>query len=356
MPAAAGSNAPPMITWLADAVNQSRYMKAKRVAIRDKFGQNDALDLGAIWNGDGQNPNASLTVFRHFDSATVVKGMIGDAPKTAWVLDYPLFERIHYLLVAGFDVFGNVGHQLGTRTYMDFLRMESEFTFLAFLPAPARIQERDFWYRDTNELIYREVVGQVSDFDIDTAIPYRTSTPKLELFDLLRERLAPVAQARFSIADPALPGPIRTPLRRLAAVHGPALALVPELAFLLVPDAPAGARVFTLVHNSAHKNVSSPLAEQDRRIPAEDTLTVTHGFLGAYPNAFYVVPIADLDDFVDRITALAHEPDYADLQVRFGVRRTDPEFWQISDRLHQLYRDTAPIEAGVLDLSRIENR
>ena len=30
-------------------------------------------------------------------------------PKTAWVMDYPIFERIYYDLVAGYDVFGNVG-------------------------------------------------------------------------------------------------------------------------------------------------------------------------------------------------------------------------------------------------------
>ena len=43
------------------------------------------------------------------------------------MLSYPLFERIAYLLVVGFDVFGNVAHQLDARLYMDFLRMEGEF-------------------------------------------------------------------------------------------------------------------------------------------------------------------------------------------------------------------------------------
>ena len=42
----------------------------------------------------------------------MVKGLVGQQPKTAWVIDYSLLERIHYLLVAGFDVFGNVAHQL----------------------------------------------------------------------------------------------------------------------------------------------------------------------------------------------------------------------------------------------------
>ncbi|TMP77078.1 9-hexadecenoic acid cis-trans isomerase, partial [Pseudoalteromonas phenolica] len=91
-----------------------------------------------IWRGEGENPNAALTIFRHFDSATVVKGFIGQPPKTAWVLDYALFERIHYLLVAGFDVYGNIGHQLITRLYMDFLRLEGEQNFLNLLPLSHR--------------------------------------------------------------------------------------------------------------------------------------------------------------------------------------------------------------------------
>lgn len=55
-------------------------------------------------------------------------------PKTLWVIDYPLFERIYYALVAGFDVYGNGGHQLAVRLYMDGLRIEGESYFLDFLP------------------------------------------------------------------------------------------------------------------------------------------------------------------------------------------------------------------------------
>ena len=36
---------------------------------------------------------------------------------------------------AGFDVFGNVAHQVSTRLYMDHLRMQAELLFLSFLPA-----------------------------------------------------------------------------------------------------------------------------------------------------------------------------------------------------------------------------
>ena len=103
--------------------------------------------LNYVWDGNGTNPNAALTVFRHFDSASVEYGFVGENPETAWIIDYPLFERIHYLLVAGFNIYGNVGHQLSTRMYMDFLRMEGEDHFLTFLPTNKRKAIRDSWYQ-----------------------------------------------------------------------------------------------------------------------------------------------------------------------------------------------------------------
>jgi hypothetical protein len=100
-----------------------------------------------LWNGDGRNPNAGLTVFRHFDSASVIRGLAGEQPQTVLLLGYPLLERMHYLLVAGFDVYGNTGHQLATRLYMDFLRMEGEENFLTLLPLKNRQKVLDSWYR-----------------------------------------------------------------------------------------------------------------------------------------------------------------------------------------------------------------
>ena len=111
---------------------QREYLQAKSKLLQQTLGSGkNWIDLSLIWDGDGSNRNAALTVFRHFDSASVVQGTVGDAPKTAWVIGYPLFERIYYLLVAGYDVYGNVGHQLNSRLYMDFMRMEGEFNFLA---------------------------------------------------------------------------------------------------------------------------------------------------------------------------------------------------------------------------------
>jgi hypothetical protein len=75
-----------------------------------------------------------------------VRGFLGEVPKTVWVVDFPIFERIYYALVAGDDVFGNVAHQAATRLHMDHLRMQSENLFLGFLPADRRAAIRASWY------------------------------------------------------------------------------------------------------------------------------------------------------------------------------------------------------------------
>ena len=87
-----------------------------------------------------------LTIYRHFDSASVHKGARGGLPRTAWVIDYSQLERIYYALVAGFDVFGNLSHQVNVRRYMDYLRIEGELNFLAFLPKEDRVPILQSWY------------------------------------------------------------------------------------------------------------------------------------------------------------------------------------------------------------------
>ena len=102
----------------------------------------DGLGRNAIWKGNQPDDAPVLTVFRHFDSASVHRGVLGNLPKTLWVVDYPLLERIYYALVAGFDVYGTAGHQLATRLYMDALRVEGESYFLDFMQSVAKFEKR----------------------------------------------------------------------------------------------------------------------------------------------------------------------------------------------------------------------
>lgn len=64
----------------------------------------------------------------------------------------------------------------------------------------------------------------------------------------------------------------------------------------------------------------------------------------------------DLERFVDMISSLQTEGDYERLLDNFGVRRTSPDFWQQGDTFHAAYKKDAPVEYGLFDYNRLENR
>jgi Fatty acid cis/trans isomerase (CTI) len=356
LPAEQGSDSGLLLPWLKMAREQRSFLQTKSQMLRKSFATAQAkLDLSLIWDGDGRNRNAALTIFRHFDSASVVQGLIGAPPKTAWVINYPLFERIFYLLVAGYDVYGNVGHQLNSRLYMDFMRMEGEFNFLVFLPQAVRESTALYWYRGATGEAREYVYGKNAYLDAESSVRYRSGDPQRELYELLRQHLAPALDARFDLAG-VPDGRLRAELQSLAAVKGASLSWLPEMSVLRIDDAAGGPRYFTLLRNTAHANVAHLAREKSELLPDENTLTVVPGFIGAYPNAIYRVAADDLPALRDAIAGMASEGDYRKLADRFALRRTNSQFWAGSDALHEAYGAWAPLEAGLFDYNRFQNR
>jgi hypothetical protein len=280
-----------------------------------------------------------------------VKGFVGRPPKTAWVVDYPLFERIHYLLVAGFDVFGNVAHQLMTRLYMDFLRMEGESNLLALLPEARRRPLVDAWYQRAPEDVKERVYGELTDIRGEPRMKYSSPEPELELYPRLAARLSKVRSHRYDLPD----GALGKQLAKLDGLRGSQASHMPELSFIAVerPDAPA--QYFTITRDTAHTNVAQLFDEKDRLLPAEDELSVVPGFLGAYPNALFSVPIDQLEVFVSQVTTLDADR-YRALRAQFGVSRSSASFWRFSDAMYEAFKTTQPLDAGLFDYNRLEGK
>jgi hypothetical protein len=355
LPAEWGSNSPVLIPWLEFSQLEQRYLRAKSQSLEQQAAAGQKFDLSLIWNGDGRNANAALTIFRHFNSASVVKGLVGDAPKTAWVIDYPLFERIYYLLVAGYDVYGNAGHQLNSRLYMDFLRMEGEFNFLMLLPQSARLPTADYWYRGAPKEVTEYVYGRNAHFNRPSDITYRTADPQRELYGMLSAHLALVNAPRFDLST-VRDATLRRDLQELTGVRGASLAWMPEVVFLRVEGRGMPPQFFSLLRNTAHKNVAHMFKETQELLSAEHTLTVVPGFIGAYPNAIFHVGRGEVPALATAIGTLSSEVDYTKLADRFAIRRTSPRFWAASDEMIDAYSAWAPIEAGLFDYGRLENR
>jgi len=285
-------------------------------------------------------------------------------------MDFPIFERIYYNLVAGFNIYGNASHQVATRLYMDHLRMQSENLFLGLLPADDREAIRASWYVGATRTLSYSVTDRLRALDHATQIRYKTADVKTELLEMMIAQAGPAAGPpdlinRCSKPPCDRPGAsaverdVESELRRIAAVKGEFVPLLPEVALLRVrvPADPKGEHdlVYSLVHNDAHTNVAFMFGEDKRRVPADDTLSVVRGHFGSYPNFIFEVEAAKLSEFVEALLAMRSDADLERFVGSHGIRRTSARFWETTDWLHADLRRRDPTGAGLYDFGRYGN-
>jgi hypothetical protein len=351
-------------TWEHYAHLQRQYLAARENYLRELDPDNQGYGIDYIWNGDGTNPDVLLTIFRHFDSASVVNGFVGKMPKTGWVLDYPLFERIHYLLVAGFNVFGNLGHQLETRLYMDFLRMEGESNFLSFLPLESRRGIWDAWYQGARKSAENYLDMQFHGLERGTQVVYHTDDPKTEFFHKLIAHAGTATNPNDFInrcPDDNCPSPDASPaaqradraMRRVADTRGRQVKALPDVTFVHVVTGDDTADLaYTIIRNKALSNNSMMFDEARRRVLEDDTLTVVKGYTGSYPNTFSRIPIDQIEARIDAFLKIKDQLDYYNYAKQYGIQRSSPAFWGESDWHYQKFLKDQPVKAGLFDMYR----
>lgn len=356
-------------TWISYRSGRNSYLKYRQRAYAKQYPQGPSLEH--LWDGDGHNDQALLTVFRHYDSASVINGWQGDTPSTMWVMDYPLLERTYYALVANFDVFGNVSHQAETRLYFDLIRNGSEANLLRFLPPKQRNPLLHAWYENSARIKLFTTYA-----DVDETTPSQISTDaKQPLADFSQQVLTHLA----AVAGPTdwlnrckqidcspnstehytAQERIDDQLRRLTGFTGrllPVIKWLPELTLLRIEsDDPKQRQVYSLIHNRDHSNVAFMLGEDRRLRPKNDTLTVLPGIVGSYPNFIFNVKQAELADFISALTSMTDAKQIHSVADRYGIRRTHPDFWFYFNDMHSYLQETNPIEAGLLDMNRYQN-
>jgi len=371
VPADGGSNLDLVRIWTDYWKGQRRYMERKQTWFKGigTYDLSQATDF--IWDGDGNNPNAALTVFRHFDSGSVAYGLVGGNPETAWVIDYPLFERIHYLLVAGFNVYGNMGHRMSTRIYMDFLRMEGEDHFLAFLPVTQRKSIRDDWYVGQRSSIEKLFSAPQAWLNTESVSGYLTDDPQQELYLRFKNRLAGITQYAEAMnhcgsidcersASEIDENRVDRAMNEIAGLQGTNLYAFTDVAFVRIVTRDAEKDfAYTLIRNKAYKNVTSFLAdelERDRADIERDTMSVVKWLEGSYPNFFFSVALSEVEDFAKHCAAIRNHEDYERFVDKYGVRRTNPAFWELADWFQDEYARNKLVSSGLFDLNRYQNR
>jgi hypothetical protein len=342
------------------------FYRAKSALYDEVAPEGPALD--AIWRGRRGSDAPLLTVYRHFDSASVHKGVLGDLPRTAWVIDYSQFERIYYALVAGFDVFGNVSHQTNVRRYMDYLRIEGELNFLAFMPGETRRPMLDSWYigdKAIENVNIEEVVNPRP-----TRIVYASDDPKRELFTqvvdghVLKSTGIEFDSINYTVGgvEVAMPSRFETHediLNGFRALTAPGTGFIRHMnmtaanvLFVRVRGAEGGDRFFTIVINRWHDNVNSLFGEAKRMDHTKDTIDFIPGSVGSYPNYFLDLSAEDVPDFFDMLQNFDGSEAYLAKFHEYDVNRADPSFWEIYDWFQARLEAADPLRAGLYDLNR----
>ena len=324
----------------------------------------EGVKLEHIRKSDNKkNEDSILTVYRHFDSASLHYGATGNIPKTLWVIDFPLLERIYYSLVAGFDVFGNTAHQLLVRTHMDRLRVEGESNFLEFLPQKSRMDYFNSWYIGW----LAQYLTVYSPSKNETGIKYYSNDYKYEFSNMVldytktkRDRINFLEKAYKPKAlrdSYTTKEEIEESFKSLATPYGSTVTKYytdKEANALLVRIIMDNGEnlVYSMVINRWHDNVALMFDEESRLDPTKDDIDFVEGFVSSYPSLFVVLKQSDLPDFFDTIKNFDKKVKLKEQIKDYTINRANPNFWKHFDWFDNEFKKSNPLEYGLFDLNR----
>jgi Fatty acid cis/trans isomerase (CTI) len=365
MPIENGSSVRLLKTFSDKYIDGAVKYNRDRQALYDKAYKN-GLGIDSIWKGENAKSSPFLTVYRHFDSASVHKGALGDLPRTAWVIDYPLFERIYYALVAGFDVYGNVGHQISIRRYMNRLRVEGETNFINLLPKEDRADVFASWYLNAENKEEHFLSKNRAAIDYEKIDSKRELIEKVVNTHLLKSCNIKFDELNYMYANervPKLPkqyitrGDYERAFKSIVKKGLPFIKVVSgqqsNLAYIRIKNIPNKEDiVVSAVINRWHDNVSFMFSEKKSLNPNKDEFDFVEGFVGSYPNLFLVVDFKDLPDFFDMLHNYDGSEKYVNKFLKYAINRGDDDFWETYDWFQERFYKDNPHEAGLFDLNR----
>jgi hypothetical protein len=327
----------------------------------------NGLGIDSIWTGNKPSDAPVMTIYRHFNSASVQKGTVGELPRTMWVLDYSQLERIYYLLVAGYDVFGNISHQTNIRRYFDYIRMEGELNFLSYMPKDRRLNMFKSWYIGDDD------VQELKSLDVgerETGVIYTSTHVRGDFIEnVVNNRILKSTGIKFDNINyysegqlpPKMPTSFKTPkdlrdgFRSLTAPGTGFISYVTDnnvniaMLRIIMPDGKD--IVGSIVVNRWHDNVNS-MFNGEQSNPKKDTIDFVKGYIGSYPNVFVQVNYKDLPEFFDILKNFDGSLKYKLKFKKYFISRNDPKFWETFDWFQNDFNKSDPINAGLFDLNR----
>ncbi len=323
----------------------------------------DGFNLDFLWK-DENNNNSLLTVYRHYDSGSLHKGALGGLPRTLWVIDYPLLERIYYSLVAGFDIFGTATHQVLVRQYMNRLRIEGESNFLDFLPKKVRKETFESWYLGNMS----ELITNYHTTTTETAINFKTDNYKEEFtlqalnkFGLQKDKInysKDVDLGKDVLKNITTKDDIEQAFSYLSQTNIASNIIAYDikyinLAHIRIRMNNSEDLMYSMLVNRWHDNVSFMFKEESRLDVTKDRLNFIEGFIGSYPNIYLDIKEDEISEFFELLSTHSHENEYYKREIKkFSVNRSNKDFWHVYDWFQNKYNESDKLNSGLFDLNR----
>ncbi|WP_233490277.1 fatty acid cis/trans isomerase [Thiocapsa marina] len=326
----------------------------------------EGWSLDAIWDGDGENRNAWLTLLRHETNVSVLRGAQGGMPQTFWLMGYSGLERLYYDTVASFEYWAGDARKLETLLFFNMLRQEFEDGFLGLLPREERERIRHQWTRGIGSVALSLIPFET--VDQPTRIEVRGPDPLIDLVEQIARHLGPRISGLPDRLNPrvkpevAVDAPIEdfddweSAVSMLTALQGQ--PFVPQLPSVLVlrlnrAEGPPQDRhrVYSLVANRVYKSQYTLVFQNGQALPDEDTLSVYPTLVNGFPNLFIDLDLADAGRFLTDLRAVENKDDWNRFASRYGVLRDSARFWPFYDWINRWNDEHRGDAAGWLDLS-----
>lgn len=335
------------------------YLEAFAATKQKLFPKGWSLD--AVWDGDGQDRNAWLTVLRHETNVSVVKGAQGGVPRSLWLISFAGFERMYYDTVAGFAYWEGDGLKLETLLFFNFLRQAFEDNFLTLLPPEDREALRHEWTQGIGEIGLAAVPFAAK--DQPTQVQVRGDDPLMNLIEQLEERLGPEISGLPDQLNPQRKPKVELDARMrgfedwekaistLTAVEG--LSFVPRLPSVIMLRLNHGDehRVYSLIANRAYKSQYTLVFQNGQAMPEKDSMSVYPTLVNGFPNLFVDLDLEDAPQFLVDLKAVESADDWTAFKARYGILRNSEAFWPFYDWINAWNFAERGDLAGWLDLT-----
>ena len=299
------------------------------------------------------------------------------------MFNLPILEAMIYEFVVDYDQFGTLQNWYVSRTGFGLSRRDWEMNFLRFLPAEKRRDIYASWYQRPHPELTLER-GHLPDPDAinnyilqmtypdpgpdatpPAEIEFKTDDPKTEFLTMLLDYL----KDRIQTADPInRPQPGDNPDQVTKAMQSIVAAstqqqptwrkfktMLPEATFLRI-DAPGkDPEVYTMTLDRYFRTKNFISEALEDPVPSLAHVTIYHGILTAYPNFIFRIDEKDVDEFAAKLVDADTPEKFTAVVERWGVRRSNPDFWEVVHSITDYVRRKNPIEAAVFDVNRYKN-